>query len=389
MSSSAPVPPADMTLQRSSRDASTVRDRLTDWLTDVLPEGADPEVVIHDGIQANGMSSETVLLAITSTVPNTTGAGERQTREYVARVAPDPKDVPVFAEYRLTDQYETIRLVGELTDVPVPAVSLNETSGRVLGTPFFLMERIDGLVPPDVMPYNFGDNWLFDASAEDQQRLQRNSVAVLAGLHGISDAATTFAFLDPATTGHAGPTPLARVLAKTRAWYEYATSTDAGSPRSPLIERGLTWLEANLPPDEGDPVLVWGDARIGNMMYRDFTPVAVLDWEMATLGPRELDVAWMAFAHRVFEQITGMLTLPGMPEFLRADDLRATYTELTGVELGDLRWYELHAAVTWACVFLRTSARQIHFGEIEVPDDPESVFHHRPLFERLLTEAGA
>jgi hypothetical protein len=40
-------------------------------------------------------------------------------------------------------------------------------------------------------------------------------------------------------------------------------------------------------------------------------------------------------------------------------------------------------------VFLRTSARQIHFGEIEVPDDPESVFHHRPLFERLLTEAGA
>jgi len=373
-----------MTLQRSSRDAATVRDRLTAWLSDVLPEGSEPEVVLHDGIDSNGMSSETVLLAVT-----TTESGARVTREYVARVAPDPKDVPVFADYRLTDQYDAIRLVGELSDVPVPAVSLNETTGDVLGTPFFLMERIDGLVPPDVMPYNFGDNWLYDASAEDRLRLQRNSVAVLAGLHGIPDAAETFAFLDPAAAGHDGPTPLARLLAKTRAWYEYATTTEVGSPRSPLVERGLAWLEANLPADEGDPVLSWGDARIGNTMYRDFVPVAVLDWEMATLGPRELDVAWMAFAHRVFEEITGLLGMPGMPEFLRADDLSATYAELTGVELGDLRWYELHAAVTWACVFLRTSARQIHFGEIEVPDDPESVFHHRPLFERLLAEAGA
>jgi hypothetical protein len=38
---------------------------------------------------------------------------------------------------------------------------------------------------------------------------------------------------------------------------------------------------------------------------------------------------------------------------------------------------------------MRTSARQVHFGEIERPDDPESVFHHRPLFERLLAEVGA
>ena len=40
-------------------------------------------------------------------------------------------------------------------------------------------------------------------------------------------------------------------------------------------------------------------------------------------------------------------------------------------------------------VFLRTGARQVHFGEIERPDDLESLMHHRPLFERLLDEAGA
>ena len=371
-----------MTLQRSTRDASEVRDRLTQWLTEALPDGAAPEVVVHGVAEANGMSSETVPLDVTSTEN-----GERVTREYVARIAPSPVDLPVFPEYRLTDQYEAIRLAGELAGVPVPPLGLNEPTGDVLGTPFFLMHRLAGVVPPDVLPYNFGDNWLFDAAPEQQQALQRNSVDVLAKLHGIPDAATTFAFLDPAATGHVGATPLARNLAKTKAWYDYAVRE--GSPASPLVERGLAWLGANLPTAEGEPVLCWGDARIGNMMYSDFKPVAVLDWEMATLGPRELDVAWMVFAHRVFEAITSMLEMPGMPHFMRSEDVRATYTELTGVELGDLTWYELHAAVNWAVVFLRTSARQIHFGEIERPEDPESVFHHRPLFERLLDEVGA
>ena len=377
-------PPADMTLQRSSRDADDVRARLTGWLATVLPEGADPEVTVHEGIQTNGMSSETVLLGVTATED-----GRRVTKEYVARVAPAAGDLPVFAEYRLTDQYDAMRLAGELAGVPVPPLGLNETTGEVLGTPFFLMERLDGAVPPDVLPYPFGDNWLFDASPEQQARLQRTSVEVLAKLHGIPAAATTFAFLDPAVTGHEGATPLARNLAKTRAWYDYAITTREASPRSPLIERGLDWLEANLPADEGEPVLVWGDSRIGNMMYRDFEPVAVLDWEMATLGPREMDLAWMVFAHQVFQEIATMLGLPGMPDFLATDDVVATYRELTGVETGDLTWYLLHAAVNWGCVFLRTSARQIHFGEIEVPADPESVFHHRPLFERLLEEVGA
>lgn len=373
-----------MTLQRSSRDAEDLRARLTAWLAAELPPGAEPEVVIHEGIQTNGMSSETVLLGITSTED-----GTRSTREYVARVAPAPEDLPVFAEYRLTDQYDAMRLAGELAGVPVPPVGLNEPTGDVLGTPFFLMERLDGAVPPDVLPYPFGDNWLFDAAPAQQQLLQSSSVEVLAKLHGIPDAATTFAFLDPAVTGHTGDTLIARNLAKTRAWYDYALTAPVGaSPRSPLIERGLAWLEANLPAD-GDAVLVWGDARIGNMMYRDFRPAAVLDWEMATLGPREMDLAWMVFAHQVFQEIATMLGLPGMPDFLAVDDVVASYQESSGVEVGDLTWYLVHAAVNWGCVFLRTSARQVHFGEIEVPEEPESVFHHRPLLERLLEEVGA
>jgi aminoglycoside phosphotransferase (APT) family kinase protein len=370
-------PAADMTMQRSSRDAEEMRSSLTEWLAGVLPDGADPVVALHAGIEENGLSSETVLLDATWTEDGTQRAGQ-----YVARVEPAAADLPVFETYALQDQYDAMRIVGETTDVPVPAVRWIETTGDVLGTPFFLMDRIDGLVPRDVLPYNFGDNWLFDASPEEQRRLQDSTVKVVADLHSIPDAATTFAFLDP---HQPGDTALARNLARTRAWYEFAVR-DIG--RSPIAERSLAWLEANL-PDTDEAVLCWGDARIGNVLYRDFEPVGVLDWEMAAIGPRELDLSWMVFAHQVFESITGMLEMPGMPHLLREEDVVATYEELTGVEVGDLDWYHVYNAVQWCVVFMRTGARQIHFGEIERPDDIETLMHHKSLLDGVLAKVGA
>jgi len=133
-------------------------------------------------------------------------------------------------------------------------------------------------------------------------------------------------------------------------------------------------------------VLVWGDSRIGNVLYDDFRPVAVLDWEMATIGPRELDVAWIIFAHMVFQELAGLAGLPGLPDVLREEDVLATYRELTGVELGDLGWFYVFAGVIWCVVFMRTGARRVHFGEVEKPDDVESLFYHGGLLKRLIQE---
>ena len=370
-------PSADFAMQRSSRDAADAPTALAGWLATQLPVGAEPDVTLHTGIDSNGMSSETLVLDATWTQN-----GERRTAELVARVAPTAEDVPVFQSYRLQDQFDAMRLAGELSEVPVPTVRWMEPTGTVLGTPFFLMDRVEGVVPPDVLPYNFGDNWLYDATAEQQRRLQDATVAVIAGLHGIPDGASTFAFLEADAEGDSS---LQRNLARTRAWYDHAV---ADSGPSDLVERGLAWLEANVSTGT-DTVLCWGDARIGNVLYRDFEPVGVLDWEMAAVGPREMDLAWLVFAHRVFESIAGVMELPGMPDFLREDDVRSTYAELTGIEVGDLGWYQLYDAVQWGIVFMRTGARQVHFGEIEQPDDVESLMHHRGLFEELLDEAGA
>jgi len=372
-------PPADLKLQRSSRDPATVPGLLEGWLAGALPEGADPQVTLHSGIDANGMSSETLVFDATWTE-----GGEPRTGEYVARVAPAEHDIPVFMDYALQDQYDAMRIVGERTDVPVPVVGLVEPTGEVLGTPFFLMDRIDGIVPPDVPPYNWGDNWLADAAVEDQRRLQDDTVRAVAGLHAIPDATEVFGFLD--RSGYPGETPLRRNLAWARAWYEWAVP-DIGP--SPMVERALAWLEAHEPDTATDTVLCWGDSRIGNVMYRDFAPVGVLDWEMACIGPREMDLSWMVFAHQVFESITEVFGMPGMPHFMREEDVRATYASETGKELGDLTWYHLYNGVLWCIVFMRTGVRSIHFGEVEKPDDVESLFHCKPLIERLLEKVGA
>jgi aminoglycoside phosphotransferase (APT) family kinase protein len=125
------------------------------------------------------------------------------------------------------------------------------------------------------------------------------------------------------------------------------------------------------------------------VLYRDFAPVAVLDWEMAGLGPRELDLGWLVFAHRVFQTLAETFELPGLPDFLTEEDVRSTYAALTGLEVGDLQWFQIYSALIWGVVFLRTGARQVHFGEIEMPDDVDSLMHHAPLFRALLDEVGA
>ncbi|MEW2481056.1 phosphotransferase family protein [Mycobacterium sp. NPDC049093] len=374
----APVENVDH-LQRSSRDVTTLPSVLSKWLSSVMPGGVTPEITVESGVDSNGMSSETIML---------TGRwqenGEPKEQKWVARVAPTQDDVPVFSSYRLDHQFEVMRQVGELTDVPVPNVRWMDTTGEVLGTPFFLMDRVDGQVPPDVMPYTFGGNWFADAPIERQRELQDSTVAVLAKLHAIPDAAERFGFLseiDPP-----GDTPLRRHFGWLKDWYEFSVP-DIG--RSPLVERALKWLEDNFPEDvaASETVLTWGDSRIGNVLYDDFRPAAVLDWEMATLGPRELDVSWIIFAHMVFQELSGMAGLPGLPDVMREEDVRATYRELTGVELGDLRWFYIYSGVIWCCVFMRTGARRVHFGETEKPDDVETMFYHAPLLRRLIEES--
>ena len=100
---------------RSSRDRGELKVRLAGWLADRLPEGADlflGDVTSPDG---SGMSSETLLFDA-----SWNDDSGRTEHALVARVEPDPADVPVFPTYDLGLQYRVMELVGANSAVPVP-----------------------------------------------------------------------------------------------------------------------------------------------------------------------------------------------------------------------------------------------------------------------------
>jgi aminoglycoside phosphotransferase (APT) family kinase protein len=157
----------------------------------------------------------------------------------------------------------------------------------------------------------------------------------------------------------------------------------------PLLERGFDWIEANWPVDEGDTVLSWGDARIGNMMFDGFVPVAVFDWEMVGVGPRGLDVGWMVFLHQFFEGLAHEFDLPGLPDVMVPTDVVARYEKASGVRLDDLYFYEVWAALRHGVVMARVNARRVHFGEAEPPAAPDDAVMHRKRLAEMLESPTA
>ncbi len=361
----------------SSRDPQKLHADLTAWLAGVLPAGSKPELGELAVPSGNGMSSETLLFEATWSE-----AGSPQSASLVARVAPDPEAAPVFPAYHLDRQFRTIKEVGELTSVPVPNLRWLEPRPDSLGAPFFVMERVDGVVPTDLPPYAIA-GWVAEGTPEQRQRLQDGSVKVLADIHAIPDAESRFDFLLPHRTEASS---LRQHIVDTQGYYEWIASDGM---RSPLIERSFAWLEDHWPTDEGPTVLSWGDSRIGNMMYKDFEPVAVLDWEMASVAPPEVDLGWMAFMHFFFEEMLGKHGLTGLPEMLLPADISATYEKLSGYAPRDMPFYLTYSAIRYACVMFRIGRRQLLFGEMEMPAELDDMVGIRSELEELLAGTSA
>jgi len=357
-------------LQKSSRDPDRTRAALTAWLAGKLPAGSAPEVTELTA-PPTGQSSETLLFTATWD-----GDGSRQARRLVARVAPQQVDMPIFPSYQMEREFHVIRSVGELTEVPVPEAVWVEPDPATLGTPFFIMSRVDGYIPDDIT-YNSG-GWLFEASPDEQRLAQESTVMALAGLHAAPDPERNFSFLH---YPQAGDTALRRHVAHAQAWYDLAVSRGG---RCPLIERGFRWLADNWLASPGETVLSWGDARVNNVIYRDFRPVALLDWEMAGLGPREIDIAWLVGGHQVFEDIAGMFGSPGLPHFMRLEDVATQYEAATGHAVRDMDFYLTYTAVQWAIVFVLAGLRRVHFKEQPMPDDVQELIINRGPLERML-----
>jgi len=306
------------------------RSSFASWLARKL--GTDVEITQWIAPEGVGHSNETILVDAL--------AATKEPLSLVVRVeAPLPA---VFPRYDLGLQCACMRGLAEHTGIPVPHVRWLESATSVFGRPFYVMDRIDGLVPTDRLPYTLS-GWLFDATPEQQRALFDSSIDVLAAIHAVDFRKAGLGVLDRAEHG---PVGLAQQLAW---WTSFAKWVSRGRPQ-PTLDGASAWLSDHVPDASGPTVLNWGDARISNMMYRDFRPVAVLDWEMAMLGPAEIDLAFFLYFQRFFSHGLGVPDLPGFPD---RDEAIAHYERRAGRKLDDLRFYEVFAAWRNATVMLR------------------------------------
>lgn len=367
----APPPEVAREMTTTVTDFDVLRERLADWMGGKV--GAPVRIGELNRPGDAGMSSVSVLLDAHWAV-----GGADEHAELVVRIPPDASAFPVFPSYDLRRQYDVMAAVAEHSAVPVPRLRWIEESPEAIGAPFIVMDRVAGEIPVDNPPYVFG-GWYYDAAPAEQRAAQDATVDVLARLHAIDDVGARF----PALAADAGTDPLRAHVDGQRAYYEW-TRRDDGL-RIPVIEDAFAWLEENWPVTPGETVLSWGDARLGNVIYRDFAPAAVLDWEMAALGPRELDLGWFVFLHRFFQDIAEVFEMPGLPDLCRREDVVARYEAATGQAVRDLDFYIVYAALRHALVMSRVKRRMIHFGEDTVPDDADGYVMHGARLRELIS----
>jgi len=341
------------------RDLEETRARLRAWLRARLP-GA--EISPLTGPAATGFSNDTLLFDA-----HWREGGRPRARALVCRL--EPAGAGVFPRYDVAERFRVMHALRD-TAVPVPAMLWLEPDPVPLGSPFFVMERVDGRIPTDTPPYH-GGGWVAEITPAERRALWNAAVDALAEIHRQDPARLGIEGLEAPP---AGTDTAAWQLERWTRYYEWV----AGARRQPTLDAALAWLRERRPV-ASDAALCWGDARIGNMIFRDGRCVAVLDWEMATLGPPEMDLGWFLYLDRHHHEAIGVARLAGFPD--RAETV-ARWEARVGRAARDLEWWEVFAGFRFAAIMTRVAERMQAHGILP----PDSSFPVDNTASRLLAK---
>jgi aminoglycoside phosphotransferase (APT) family kinase protein len=232
--------------------------------------------------------------------------------------------------------------------VPTASPVVVEADASWLGVPFIVMPFVDGDIPG---PASLFDPWLTEATAEQRRDAQREMVRVLAAVHAVDWRA---AGLEELLAGGRG-----RLDEQIDRWGDYLRWA-MGAERMPRIEAILEWCRRHRPEDTAAPSLVWGDPRLGNLVMDEQRRTrAVLDWELATIGPAEMDLGWYLGLERVLHELGGKDPLPG---FAGPDEVAHDYEVAIGRPLEDPAWHQIFAVFRSISINVRQAAISARAG---------------------------
>jgi len=333
---------------------------LTAWLQKHLPGFAGPLTV---EMFKGGQSNPTYKLVT-------------PTRSYVMRSKPGPVAKLLPSAHAVEREFTVMSgLAG--TGVPVPRMHCLCEDESVIGRAFYVMEFMQGRV--------LWDQTLPDLSNDQRAAIYDEMNRVIAALHTVDFPARGLA-------GYGKPgNYFDRQIGR---WSkQYKASADGAGPMSqpiPAMEKLVEWLPAHIPAaarDESKVSIVHGDYRLDNLMFHASEPrvIAVLDWELSTLGHPLADFSYHCMAwhipHQMSRGIGGIdiapLGIPGEDEYIRR------YCDRTGLSTvadlkADWNFYMAYNMFRIAAI-LQGIAKRVENGTASSAQAQKSAAGARPM----------
>lgn len=329
------------------------------WLTERL--GTNSVAVSSLEPPATGKSSDTSLFEA-----RWREAGEERRLSGVLRAAPSEEGP--FPSYDMALQFHVMDRVRRETRVPVPEVLWLEEDPEVLGTPFLVMRRVEGEAPIDFQPSYHAAGFYRETSAEGRRAIWATLVEALAAIHAPDWRSLGIPGLPGSEPGEVDPggAPL-------RYWRDYYLRWLKETPdeRIHAYDEALDYLESERPAD-ARTTLVWGDAKLGNVMFRPASAdagapqriAAIVDWEMATVGDPEMDLASLLVSDARAQADAGE-GLDGTPD---EGELVAMYEAASGEPVRNFHYAKVFATFWRGCVQLKVM-RSMRAKGFELPEE--------------------
>ncbi len=310
---------------------------LEKYLAEHLPDGDAP--LRAEKIQA-GHSNETFLIT-------------RANEQWVLRRPPRGPLLPtahdVLREYRVISALSR-------ANFPVPRPLLACEDASVLGAPFYLMERVEGVVIRDQLPPAFD-------SRRDGAAITDEVIRTLVALHAIAYREIGLENLGK---------PEGYIARQVKRWM--GQFDGARTREIPELDFVSHWLQSHQPPPQR-ATIVHGDYRLDNTLFAPKPPPrlrAVFDWEMSTLGDPLADLGYLlSFWREAGEPVLSPLpddmgSITPLEGFLKRAEVAARYQELSGRQVNDLNFYMVLAI--WKLAILLEGSYKRHLAG--TTDDP-------------------
>lgn len=330
--------------------AQQVQARLRDWLEANVAGWSDVRLRPLEVALGSGFSAEIFFVDV-----DFVAAGTSHSRTLVVRR--QPTDLEVVLGSSLELQGRMMAALDQIKVVPVPDWIGMELDSAVLDLPFLVMGRVDGQSATQRPNYN-SEGWLAEMTPAQRGSSWRNAIEAFAQMSRIDWRADGFNFLARGEWGEPG---LDQYLGHLEAWYHGCCKDRV----MPYVDTAMRYIRDHQPAGTEVNVL-WGDSTPSNVMFApDGSVNALIDWELAALGPSELDLAWWLYFDDLFSRRFGVKRLDGLPTRDETVEIWEAATRRTAQHLD---YYDVVVALRMALVAIGAFDRQVGVGNI-APDN--------------------